>query len=63
MGYPIWISNRIPAGMTIRERDEMCLASDTAWAPWYVVHSDEEAGAADLPVTAPADRQSRTLLS
>src|SRR6201992_1137225 len=23
-----------------RARDEMFLASDTAWAPWYVVHSD-----------------------
>jgi hypothetical protein len=25
-----------------RARDEMFLASDTAWAPWYVVHSDNK---------------------
>jgi polyphosphate kinase 2 (PPK2 family) len=25
-----------------RARDEMFLASDTAWAPWYVVHSDDK---------------------
>lgn len=25
-----------------RARDEMLLASDTAWAPWYVVHSDNK---------------------
>jgi polyphosphate kinase 2 len=25
-----------------RARDEMFLATDTAWAPWYVVHSDEK---------------------
>jgi polyphosphate kinase 2 len=25
-----------------RARDEMFLASDTSWAPWYVVHSDEK---------------------
>jgi polyphosphate kinase 2 (PPK2 family) len=27
-----------------RARDEMFLASDTAWAPWYVVHSDKKSG-------------------
>jgi polyphosphate kinase 2 (PPK2 family) len=25
-----------------RARDEMFLASDTAWAPWYVAHSDDK---------------------
>jgi polyphosphate kinase 2 len=25
-----------------RARDEMFLATDTAWAPWYVVHSDDK---------------------
>jgi polyphosphate kinase len=25
-----------------RARDEMFLASDTSWAPWYVVHSDNK---------------------
>ena len=25
-----------------RARDEMFLASDTSWAPWYVVHSDDK---------------------
>ena len=25
-----------------RARDEMFLASDTAWAPWYVVRSDNK---------------------
>jgi polyphosphate kinase len=25
-----------------RARDEMFLATDTAWAPWYVVHSDNK---------------------
>jgi polyphosphate kinase 2 (PPK2 family) len=25
-----------------RARDEMFHASDTAWAPWYVVHSDNK---------------------
>ncbi len=25
-----------------RGRDEMFLASDTAWAPWYVAHSDDK---------------------
>jgi polyphosphate kinase len=25
-----------------RARDEMILATDTAWAPWYVVHSDNK---------------------
>jgi polyphosphate kinase 2 len=25
-----------------RTRDEMILATDTAWAPWYVVHSDNK---------------------
>jgi polyphosphate kinase len=25
-----------------RARDEMFLASDTAWAPWYIVHSDNK---------------------
>ncbi len=25
-----------------RSRDEMFLASDTSWAPWYVVHSDNK---------------------
>ena len=29
-----------------RARDEMFQASDTSWAPWYVVRSDEEAGTA-----------------
>jgi polyphosphate kinase len=28
-----------------RARDEMFLATDTAWAPWYVVHSDSKMGA------------------
>ena len=23
-------------------RDEMFVASDTSWAPWYVVHSDDK---------------------
>ena len=25
-----------------RARDEMFLASDTSWAPWYVAHSDDK---------------------
>jgi hypothetical protein len=25
-----------------RARDEMFLATDTSWAPWYVVHSDDK---------------------
>ena len=25
-----------------RARDEMFLATDTSWAPWYVVHSDNK---------------------
>jgi hypothetical protein len=25
-----------------RARDQMFLASDTSWAPWYVVHSDNK---------------------
>lgn len=25
-----------------RARDAMFLASDTAWAPWYAVHSDDK---------------------
>src|SRR3984893_8690705 len=25
-----------------RARDEMCLATDTSWAPWYVIHSDNK---------------------
>jgi polyphosphate kinase len=25
-----------------RARDEMFLASDTSWAPWYLVHSDDK---------------------
>ena len=25
-----------------RARDEMFLATDTAWAPWYVIHSDNK---------------------
>ena len=25
-----------------RARDEMFLATDTRWAPWYVVHSDDK---------------------
>ena len=25
-----------------RARDEMLLATDTSWAPWYVVHSDNK---------------------
>jgi hypothetical protein len=25
-----------------RVRDQMYLASDTSWAPWYVVHSDNK---------------------
>jgi polyphosphate kinase 2 len=25
-----------------RSRDEMFIATDTAWAPWYVVHSDDK---------------------
>jgi polyphosphate kinase 2 (PPK2 family) len=25
-----------------RARDEMFLASDASWAPWYVVHSDDK---------------------
>jgi hypothetical protein len=25
-----------------RARDEMFRASDTAWAPWYAVHSDDK---------------------
>ena len=28
-----------------RARDEMFLATDTSWAPWYVVHSDNKRGA------------------
>jgi polyphosphate kinase len=27
--------------LRLRTRDEMFLATDTAWAPWYVVHSDD----------------------
>jgi hypothetical protein len=26
----------------VRARDEMFLAPDTSWAPWYVVHSDDK---------------------
>src|SRR5580693_4658825 len=33
--YSRWYDNS-------RARDEMFLATDTSWAPWYVVHSDNE---------------------
>ena len=40
---PTWTSNRIPAGTTIRGPATRCSsATDTAWAPWYVVHSDDK---------------------
>jgi len=35
--------NPIRAGSNYsRARDEMFLATDTSWAPWYVVHSDDK---------------------
>src|SRR2546429_1081109 len=34
-----------------RARDEMFLATDTAWAPWYVVHSDNKRRAQQKPHT------------
>ena len=38
-----WTSNRTDVGTTIRARATRCfMATDTAWAPWYVVQSDHK---------------------
>jgi hypothetical protein len=40
---PIWISNPTPAGSTTRGHATiMFLATDTSWAPWFVIPSDNK---------------------
>ena len=41
-----------------RARDEMFAATDTAWAPWYVVRSDDKRRARLNIITPPAEQDS-----
>ena len=43
-----------------RARDDMFEATDTAWAPWYVVRSDDKRRARLNIITPPARAKSRT---
>lgn len=39
---PIWIFCPTSAGPTTHGHDDMFATTDTAWAPWWVAHSDDK---------------------